>query len=164
MTPKQKRFCEEYLIDLNATQAAIRAGWFSGHRKEGTISFECAVEALAVLISDDVKSPVRKRAAYLLLRTVLPKQTIVDMMHEAGCYFVYDRNCSEVRKWTKTVLSKGKCEICGDTEHLEAHHVLELAEYQLERVNPNNGMCLCHKCHTKMHEGERVHAMMAEAL
>ena len=27
MTPKQKRFCEEYLIDCNATQAAIRAGY-----------------------------------------------------------------------------------------------------------------------------------------
>lgn len=27
MTEKQKRFCEEYLIDLNATQAAIRAGY-----------------------------------------------------------------------------------------------------------------------------------------
>ena len=27
MTPKQKRFCDEYLIDLNATQAAIRAGY-----------------------------------------------------------------------------------------------------------------------------------------
>jgi phage terminase small subunit len=24
---KQKRFCDEYLIDLNATQAAIRAGY-----------------------------------------------------------------------------------------------------------------------------------------
>lgn len=27
MTPKEKRFCEEYLVDLNATQAAIRAGY-----------------------------------------------------------------------------------------------------------------------------------------
>ncbi len=27
MTEKQKRFCEEYLIDCNATQAAIRAGY-----------------------------------------------------------------------------------------------------------------------------------------
>ena len=27
MTKKQKRFCEEYLVDLNATQAAIRAGY-----------------------------------------------------------------------------------------------------------------------------------------
>ena len=27
MTPKQERFVEEYLIDMNATQAAIRAGY-----------------------------------------------------------------------------------------------------------------------------------------
>jgi phage terminase small subunit len=27
LTDKQKRFCEEYIIDLNATQAAIRAGY-----------------------------------------------------------------------------------------------------------------------------------------
>ena len=27
MTPKQQRFVEEYLVDLNATQAAIRAGY-----------------------------------------------------------------------------------------------------------------------------------------
>lgn len=27
MTDKQKRFCEEYLVDLNATQAALRAGY-----------------------------------------------------------------------------------------------------------------------------------------
>lgn len=27
MTAKQKMFCDEYLIDLNATQAAIRAGY-----------------------------------------------------------------------------------------------------------------------------------------
>lgn len=27
LTPKQDRFCREYVIDLNATQAAIRAGY-----------------------------------------------------------------------------------------------------------------------------------------
>ena len=27
MTAKQKRFCEEYLVDCNATQAAIRTGY-----------------------------------------------------------------------------------------------------------------------------------------
>ena len=27
LTAKQRRFCDEYLIDLNATQAAIRAGY-----------------------------------------------------------------------------------------------------------------------------------------
>lgn len=27
LTPKQERFCEEYIVDLNATQAAIRSGY-----------------------------------------------------------------------------------------------------------------------------------------
>lgn len=27
LNPKQKRFCEEYILDLNATQAAIRSGY-----------------------------------------------------------------------------------------------------------------------------------------
>lgn len=34
LTPKQKAFCEEYLIDLNATQAAIRAGYKPRTAKE----------------------------------------------------------------------------------------------------------------------------------
>ena len=37
MTKKQKLFCEEYLIDLNATQAAIRAGYSpESARQSGT--------------------------------------------------------------------------------------------------------------------------------
>lgn len=34
MTPKQLRFVEEYLIDLNATQAAIRAGYSAKTAKQ----------------------------------------------------------------------------------------------------------------------------------
>lgn len=34
MTKKQQRFCEEYLIDLNAAQAAIRAGYSPVRAKE----------------------------------------------------------------------------------------------------------------------------------
>lgn len=34
LTPKQQRFCEEYLVDLNATQAAIRAGYSEKSAKE----------------------------------------------------------------------------------------------------------------------------------
>lgn len=34
LTPKQQRFVEEYLIDLNATQAAIRAGYSAKTAKQ----------------------------------------------------------------------------------------------------------------------------------
>ncbi len=35
LTPKQEKFCNEYLVDLNATQAAIRAGYSKKTAKEG---------------------------------------------------------------------------------------------------------------------------------
>ena len=38
MTAKQMRFCDEYLVDLNATQAAIRAGY--SKRTAGVIASE----------------------------------------------------------------------------------------------------------------------------
>jgi phage terminase small subunit len=38
MTPRQRRFVSEYLIDLNATQAAIRAGY--SKRRAGSTSWD----------------------------------------------------------------------------------------------------------------------------
>ena len=38
LTDKQQRFCEEYLVDLNATQAAVRAGY--SEKTAGAIGFE----------------------------------------------------------------------------------------------------------------------------
>lgn len=51
MTPKQERFVQEYLIDLNATQAAIRAGYSAktaesaGPRLLGNVEVRAAIEA-----------------------------------------------------------------------------------------------------------------------
>lgn len=38
LTPKQARFVEEYLVDLNATQASIRAGY--SERRSGEIGYQ----------------------------------------------------------------------------------------------------------------------------
>lgn len=54
MTAKQKLFCDEYLIDLNATQAAIRAGYSSKTAK--SIGQEN-------LTKPDLKSYIEKRMA-----------------------------------------------------------------------------------------------------
>lgn len=53
LTPKQQRFCEEYLIDLNATQAAIRCGYAEatanreGSRLLSNVDIAAAIEAAA---------------------------------------------------------------------------------------------------------------------
>ena len=43
LTAKQQRFCDEYLIDLNATQAAIRAGY--------------SEQTAAVIANENLKKP-----------------------------------------------------------------------------------------------------------
>lgn len=54
LTAKQQRFCDEYLIDLNATQAAIRAGYSEKTAKQ------IGQENLTKL---DIKSCIEKRMA-----------------------------------------------------------------------------------------------------
>lgn len=47
MTPKQKRFVEEYLVDLNATQAASRAGYKDGNIGRQLITKNNVAKAIA---------------------------------------------------------------------------------------------------------------------
>ena len=54
MTPKQQRFCDEYLIDLNGTQAAIRAGYSAKTANE---------QASRMLTKANIKEYIDKRMA-----------------------------------------------------------------------------------------------------
>lgn len=61
LTDKQERFCKEYLIDLNATQAAIRAG-YSPHRAHVTGSTLLANRK----VSERLKDLMAKKDAALI--------------------------------------------------------------------------------------------------
>ena len=52
LTPKQQRFVDEYLVDLNATQAAIRAGYSKKTAKE---------QAARLLTKANVQAELQKR-------------------------------------------------------------------------------------------------------
>lgn len=58
LTPKQDRFCREYVIDLNATQAAIRAGYSErtaysqGQRLLKNVEVQARVGELAKTVQD----------------------------------------------------------------------------------------------------------------
>lgn len=50
LTPKQERFVDEYLVDLNATQAAIRAGYSektAGSMAAKLVAKSCILDAIA---------------------------------------------------------------------------------------------------------------------
>ena len=57
LTPKQQAFVNEYLIDLNATQAAIRAGY-----SEATAQEQSSRLLSNVMVSEAVQAAMDKRA------------------------------------------------------------------------------------------------------
>lgn len=68
LTEKQKRFCDEYLIDLNATQAAIRAGY----------SDKTATEQGARLLTNvKVQEYIQERKADRVERTEITQDMVL---------------------------------------------------------------------------------------
>lgn len=68
LTAKQKRFADEYLVDLNATQAAIRAGY--------------SPESARVIGSDnltkpDIRARIDKKMAELSKRTGVNQERVI---------------------------------------------------------------------------------------
>jgi len=56
LTPKQEMFCKEYLVDLNATQAATRAGY-----SEKTAQEQAARLLSNVIIQAEIQARMEKR-------------------------------------------------------------------------------------------------------
>jgi len=50
-------------------------------------------------------------------------------------------------EWSKQIRSKGKCEVCGSTRFLNAHHIIGRRNLHL-RHKLRNGVCVCAGCHT----------------
>jgi phage terminase small subunit len=72
LTPKQEMFCLEYLIDLNATQAAARAGYSEATAKEQGCRLLTNVyiqERIAVLMAERAKV-VKVDAAWVLQKSI----------------------------------------------------------------------------------------------
>ena len=49
--------------------------------------------------------------------------------------------------WSKLILLKGSCEVCGKRENLNAHHIVGRRNLRL-RYDLKNGVCLCAGHHT----------------
>ena len=124
----------------------------------GTDAKEIIIEAVAVLRSScDIK---RKYAATLVLKALVREQFLKYLLSQSKELYPFSRSDSRVVKWTKEVLSRNKCEKCGASDKLEAHHIIKWADYPQGRIDINNGQCLCHRCHTDAHIGDQSYYMM----
>lgn len=96
LTPKQQRFVEEYLVDLNATQAAIRAGYSERNAdKQGSELLGKTRVAKAISEAKDQRSEATKIDAEYVLRRLHEE-------NEADLADIYDERTGAlkpVHKW-----------------------------------------------------------------
>ncbi|EML1935518.1 terminase small subunit [Providencia stuartii] len=97
LTDKQEMFCREYLIDLNATQAAIRAG-YSEKTANRTASENLSKPDIQLRISELLKKRsdrLQINADYVLNRLVeIDQMDVLDILNESG-------DLKPVRDWPK---------------------------------------------------------------
>lgn len=114
LTPKQERFIQEYLIDLNGTQAAIRAGY------SAKTANEQAARLLAnASIREKVQSAMDKRSETLGIDAQYVLQTIkntIDRCSQAEQVKAADGTVSGEYKFDSTAVLKG-AELLG--KHLK---------------------------------------------
>ncbi|EJD6087672.1 terminase small subunit [Proteus mirabilis] len=97
LNDKQEMFCREYLIDLNATQAAIRAGY-----SEKTANAQASRLLVNVNIQNRIKELKSNRnervevdADYVLKRLVeIDQMDVLDILNESG-------DLKPVKDWPK---------------------------------------------------------------
>ncbi len=73
LTPKQERFCHEYMVDLNATQAAIRAGYAEN---------SAHVTGCRLLSNDKVSEAIAAGKAELAERAGVSQDWVIERLKE----------------------------------------------------------------------------------
>lgn len=113
LTPKQQRFVEEYLIDLNATQAAIRAGY-----SEKT-AYSVGHENLK---KPEIQKAIQEAQEILSNKTQLTVDMVVQgLLKEAQDYAEGSTQSARVSAWA----------------HLGKH--LGMFKDKIEHTGPNGG-------------------------
>jgi len=79
LTDKQRKFCDEYLVDLNATQAAIRVGY-----SEKTASEQSSRLLSNVKIQNYIQNKQKKTSDKLEINKELILQMVFDIAKSKG--------------------------------------------------------------------------------
>ncbi len=65
------------------------------------------------------------------------------------------RNSDSFQEWRRTVFLRDNftCQMCNHSGgYLHAHHINNFADFPELRLNTDNGVTLCKKCHTSFHK------------
>ena len=147
MTIKQKKFADEYII-RQRVWACMELG------KRYLMGYDSIPKSLALecenVIANKSTSSIQKLAAKSILQIKYGKEKANDIVEKFA--IVTDRRDSLVARWTKKIKERDKvCQVCGSDNNLAAHHISHWADDPINRINTNNGILLCGKCHSLQH-------------
>lgn len=71
----------------------------------------------------------------------------------------YDDRYKEFRKAVRA-RDGAKCQLCGAKRQIEVHHIQKWSSAQSLRYDPDNGICLCKKCHKDVTKKEVHYAKL----
>ncbi len=133
------KHCNEWFIPTNL-QATNRKQAINGNQK-GENHFYCSQECKD------------KCEIFRIMPVTLEKQDELN----AGIYTVHKHEGfytdPQLRVWSQQVRdnANNQCEICGQKGDLQAHHINPKATNPEQALDPQNGVCLCEKCHKEAH-------------
>ncbi len=87
LTPKQQRFCEEYMVDLNATQAAVRAGYSTKTAQEQSAQLlsKLIIQEYVAKLQHERRERVKIDSDHVLRRLVeIDQMDLLDILTESG--------------------------------------------------------------------------------
>lgn len=105
MTPKQQRFVEEYLVDLNASAAILRAGYKTKNPD---------VDGYQLLVKPSIQAAISAARASLQKRTEITQETImadIEAIKRDAMQVVYDDDGNKAMLDHKAALRA--CELQG---------------------------------------------------
>lgn len=161
LTDKQERFIREAKKSENATIAFVNAfGSLRGFKQLDLCDDPVGMVVFCIDVLDDESKSARQKKACLALLKIFVTNELRNLILSDCDLYPVDRRDSRAGKWTRKILSIGRCELCGGEDNLCAHHVLKWSEYPRGRIDINNGQCLCVHCHADIHEGEKGYYLL----
>lgn len=127
LTPKQARFVDEYLIDLNATQAAIRAGYSAHTANE---------QGSRLLANVSIQAALAERRVKLSVSTGITPERVLEELGRIGF-----SDMRKFAKWGSTVALVDSATLSED----DARCVAEVSE-RMTKFGPS----LSFKLHDKV--------------
>ena len=124
------------------------------------VDFDMAVDCMVAIMSPTA-TKYQKAAARVVLNKFFGVVETNNMINDVAV--VYDRNDALVRRWRKAVFKRDdyKCRNCGSNKRIVAHHISYWSNDPINRVNVDNGITLCSKCHAQEHEADSFYGLVA---